>query len=119
MKSHLPPSEQLRVFDDIVQTIGRTPLVRLGRLGRDLECGLYAKVESFNPGGSVKDRMLFGAIVSSANACGLWCFAMLWLDRTRLPKPLRMSLLLTLATAIAGVAMMGLGIQSTIEYFRK
>ena len=54
---HLPVSETLQVYDDIVQTIGRTPLVRLGRLGADLPCPLYAKVEFFNPGGSVKDRI--------------------------------------------------------------
>lgn len=57
MPTPLPQSDTLKVYDDIVQTIGRTPLVRLGRLGRDLPCNLYAKVESFNPGGSVKDRI--------------------------------------------------------------
>ncbi len=57
MSTALPQSDALKVYDDIVQTIGRTPLVRLGRLGRDLTCNLYAKVESFNPGGSVKDRI--------------------------------------------------------------
>ncbi|HLF91761.1 MAG TPA: cystathionine beta-synthase [Anaerolineales bacterium] len=54
---HLPVSETLQVYDNIVQTIGNTPLVRLGRLGADLSCALYAKVEFFNPGGSVKDRI--------------------------------------------------------------
>ena len=57
MPTPLTQSDHLKVYDDIVQTIGRTPLVRLGRLGRDLPCNLYAKVESFNPGGSVKDRI--------------------------------------------------------------
>ena len=58
----LPPSETLRVFDDILQTIGKTPLVHLRRLGRDLPCPLYAKVEFFNPGGSVKDRIALNII---------------------------------------------------------
>lgn len=58
----LAPSEILRVYDDILQTIGRTPLVRLKRLGRDLPCPLYAKVEFFNPGGSVKDRIAVNII---------------------------------------------------------
>lgn len=56
-QSGLPESEQLRVFNDILGTIGKTPLVRLGKLGRDLPSPLYAKLEFFNPGGSVKDRI--------------------------------------------------------------
>ncbi|MBI3962706.1 MAG: pyridoxal-phosphate dependent enzyme, partial [Deinococcus sp.] len=39
----------------ILDTIGNTPLVRLQRLTQDAE--LYAKLEYFNPGGSVKDRI--------------------------------------------------------------
>ena len=57
MTNMLNPSESLGVYDNIVDTIGRTPLVRLSRLGRDLASPLYAKVEYFNPGGSVKDRI--------------------------------------------------------------
>ncbi len=57
MTSPLPVSENRGVFDDITQTIGKTPLVRLGRIAADLPCPLYAKVEFFNPGGSVKDRI--------------------------------------------------------------
>jgi cystathionine beta-synthase len=56
-KDNLPVSESLRVYDDILQTIGHTPLVHLQHIGRSLPCLLYAKVESFNPGGSVKDRI--------------------------------------------------------------
>jgi cystathionine beta-synthase len=55
-------SDKDRVYDDILQTIGRTPLVRLKRLGRNLPCPLYAKVEFFNPGGSVKDRIAVNII---------------------------------------------------------
>jgi cystathionine beta-synthase len=51
-----------RVYDDILQTIGNTPLVKLAQLGRDLPCSLYAKVEFFNPGGSVKDRIAVNII---------------------------------------------------------
>jgi cysteine synthase A len=43
--------------DSIVETIGRTPLVRLGRLARDLPGEVVAKMESFNPLSSVKDRI--------------------------------------------------------------
>jgi len=53
----LPESENLRVYNNILGTVGHTPLVRLTKLGRDLPCPLYAKIEFFNPGGSVKDRI--------------------------------------------------------------
>ena len=46
-----------RVYDNILQTIGNTPLVRLNKVVADLPCKVYAKVETFNPGNSVKDRM--------------------------------------------------------------
>ena len=46
-----------RVYDNILQTIGNTPLVRLHRVVADLPCKVYAKVETFNPGNSIKDRM--------------------------------------------------------------
>ena len=46
-----------RMNDDITQCIGNTPLVRLRRLGEDCVATVMAKVESFNPLGSVKDRI--------------------------------------------------------------
>jgi cysteine synthase A len=46
-----------RVFDDITQTVGNTPLVRLNRVTQGLPGTVLAKVESFNPLGSVKDRI--------------------------------------------------------------
>ncbi|MBT4002971.1 MAG: cysteine synthase family protein, partial [Chloroflexi bacterium] len=55
--SPLKTSESARVYTDILQTIGKTPLVQLTRIGQHLNCALYAKVEFFNPGGSVKDRI--------------------------------------------------------------
>ncbi len=58
----LPPSETLHVYDNILEAIGHTPLVRLARIGRHLPCPLYAKVEFFNPGGSVKDRIALNII---------------------------------------------------------
>lgn len=45
------------IYDNILATIGKTPIVKINRLGRDLACQLYAKCEYFNPGGSVKDRI--------------------------------------------------------------
>ncbi len=53
----LPVSQEKRVFDSILGAIGNTPLVKLSRIGRDLQVPLYAKLEFMNPGGSVKDRV--------------------------------------------------------------
>ncbi len=46
-----------KVFDNILQTIGNTPLIKLNNVVADLPCTVYAKVEFFNPGNSIKDRM--------------------------------------------------------------
>src|SRR5450756_2913476 len=46
-----------RLFDDITQTIGNTPLVRLNRVTAEAKAVVYAKLESFNPLSSVKDRI--------------------------------------------------------------
>ena len=43
-------------YDDILATIGRTPVVRLNKVRDTLAAALWVKLESFNPGGSVKDR---------------------------------------------------------------
>src|SRR5262245_53262814 len=47
---------------DATQLVGNTPLVRLARLGRDLPGVLVAKLESFGPGASVKDRVAVAMI---------------------------------------------------------
>jgi len=57
------------IHDSILDTIGRTPVVRLQRIAPP-GVELYAKVESFNPGGSVKDRLAI-AIILDAEARGL------------------------------------------------
>ncbi|MGH7720797.1 MAG: pyridoxal-phosphate dependent enzyme [Gemmatimonadaceae bacterium] len=46
-----------RPYDDVIQTIGWTPLIRLNRVTRGIRTPVYAKAEFFNPGGSVKDRI--------------------------------------------------------------
>lgn len=46
-----------KIYRDITETIGRTPLVRLNRLTKDLGAEVVAKLEARNPGGSVKDRI--------------------------------------------------------------
>ncbi len=47
----------MKAFNNILETIGNTPLVKLNKITKDLPCEVYAKVETFNPGNSIKDRM--------------------------------------------------------------
>jgi cysteine synthase A len=47
----------MKIYSDITKTIGRTPLVQLQRLGKDLPGKILLKLEFFNPLGSVKDRI--------------------------------------------------------------
>ena len=60
----------MQIHDDILGTMGNTPLVRLNRVARGLRCELVAKVEYFNPGGSVKDRIGI-TIIEDAERNGL------------------------------------------------
>ena len=50
------------IYNDILETIGSTPVVKLNSIGKELDCNLYAKIEMVNPGGSVKDRTAFRMI---------------------------------------------------------
>lgn len=49
--------EMKKVFDNILGAIGNTPMIKLNRIAEDLPGTILAKVEYFNPGNSVKDRM--------------------------------------------------------------
>lgn len=51
-----------RIYDSILETISRTPLVRLHRITQELKCDVLAKIEFSNPGGSVKDRIALSMI---------------------------------------------------------
>lgn len=44
-------------LNNILETIGNTPLIKLNKITKDLPCTVLAKVEYFNPGNSIKDRM--------------------------------------------------------------
>ena len=59
-----------RIYEDITKTIGNTPLVRLNNLTRGLEATVVAKMESFNPMASVKDRIGI-AMIEAAEKAGL------------------------------------------------
>ncbi|HRX37120.1 MAG TPA: pyridoxal-phosphate dependent enzyme, partial [Aestuariivirga sp.] len=50
-----------QIFDSILDTIGHTPVIRINHLAPD-HVSIYAKLESFNPMGSVKDRLALGVI---------------------------------------------------------
>jgi cystathionine beta-synthase len=56
-------------LNNILEAIGRTPLVRLNRLSAHLDCTMWAKCEFLNPGGSLKDRIGY-AMVDAAERAG-------------------------------------------------
>ena len=55
----------MNIFNDITKTIGSTPLVRLNRITGNSGATIVAKLESFNPGGSVKDRIAINMILKA------------------------------------------------------
>ncbi|HHX39359.1 MAG TPA: cysteine synthase A [Armatimonadetes bacterium] len=54
-----------RIAQDVTELIGGTPLVRLRRVTRGLAAEVVAKLESFNPGGSVKDRIALAMLLKA------------------------------------------------------
>lgn len=57
------------IYENILATIGHTPVVKLNHITTELACHVYAKCEFFNPGGSVKDRIGY-AMVKHAEQTG-------------------------------------------------
>ena len=55
-----------RIYSNIVETVGRTPLVRLNKVTDGVEATVLLKCEFFNPLGSVKDRIGMAMMPSSA-----------------------------------------------------
>jgi cystathionine beta-synthase len=53
----VPPAMAQNVHDNILGAIGNTPLIRLNRITQGVKATVWAKVETFNPGNSIKDRM--------------------------------------------------------------
>lgn len=60
----------MRIARDITELIGNTPLLRLGRVFSSVEAEVVGKVEFFNPGGSIKDRIGL-SMIQAAEAAGL------------------------------------------------
>ena len=59
-----------KIFNNVLETIGKTPLIRLSKLTSGLKCTVAAKTESRNPGGSIKDRICL-SMVTEAEKQGL------------------------------------------------
>ena len=57
------------IANDITQLVGNTPLVKLNRIRKEYNCypEIIAKLESFNPSASVKDRIAYSMILSAEN----------------------------------------------------
>ena len=53
----MPQNNDCMWLNSILETIGNTPLIKLNKVAKDLPCTVLAKVEYFNPGNSIKDRM--------------------------------------------------------------
>ncbi|MFT4644465.1 MAG: cystathionine beta-synthase [Planctomycetota bacterium] len=51
-----------RVYNNILETIGDTPIVKLNNICKEIEADVYVKIESTNPGNSVKDRMALSMV---------------------------------------------------------
>jgi cystathionine beta-synthase len=58
------------VFNNVLDAVGNTPLIRLNKVVKDSPHEFWAKVEYFNPGGSVKDRIAI-EIIEAAEKSGL------------------------------------------------
>ena len=54
-----------KIYDNVLETIGETPLIKLNRLTQGTNATVVAKLESRNPGGSVKDRICLSMIVEA------------------------------------------------------
>ena len=60
----------MKIYNNILETIGNTPLVRINKLAKDVSAQVFAKIETTNPGNSVKDRMAI-KMIEDAEKSGL------------------------------------------------
>ena len=60
----------MKVYNNILETISKTPMIKIDNLYPDQNVEIYAKFESLNPGGSIKDRICLN-MINSAEAEGL------------------------------------------------
>jgi len=78
-------------------------------------CGIVGLILTWNVEKLIP-LMTFPSLMGGVLSCGLWCFGMIWLDRTKLPPQLRMSKLLTVMTAISGLILTGMGLKALIDF---
>ncbi|MCP5004731.1 MAG: cysteine synthase A [Planctomycetes bacterium] len=55
----------MAIYNDILETIGRTPIVKMSRISEDTGTNVFGKLEMFNPAGSVKDRIGLAMILDA------------------------------------------------------
>ena len=60
----------MKIYNNILETIGNTPIVRINKLAKDVSAQVFAKIETTNPGNSVKDRMAI-KMIEDAEKSGL------------------------------------------------
>ena len=53
------------IYNNILELIGNTPIVKLNKIGKNLQCNLYVKCEFFNAGGSIKDRIGYNMVLQA------------------------------------------------------
>ncbi|MEY4350438.1 MAG: hypothetical protein RL078_485 [Bacteroidota bacterium] len=63
-------SSNMKIYNNILETIGNTPIVRINKITKDIPAQVFAKVETTNPGNSVKDRMAL-KMIEDAEKAGL------------------------------------------------
>ncbi|MGK5090475.1 cysteine synthase A [Deltaproteobacteria bacterium TL4] len=55
----------MAIYKDVLETIGNTPVVKMNQITEESDGNIYAKLERFNPGGSVKDRIALNMILEA------------------------------------------------------
>jgi hypothetical protein len=85
------------------------------RRGMLLYCAVLALVVLWSMSDPIK-IITPAALVGGVFSCGLWCFAMIWIDRRFLPHPLRMGPTLLFLSAVSGVLFSVLGIKAIWDY---
>ena len=56
------------IHENILSTIGNTPVVKINKIAKNLDCNVFAKCEFFNPGGSIKDRIGWKMVEDAENS---------------------------------------------------
>ena len=63
-------NKEIKAYNNILELVGNTPLIKLNNINKDISTNIYAKVEAFNPGHSAKDRIALH-IIKEAEKQGL------------------------------------------------